>query len=183
MDFLAHTHTHTHRPQHATAPLPLQDLTAGIRSVIGSGTGQDWCGHSNLPNHWPAYDALRHELQAPAPRSPVMRVSPGASAARARPMHPLAARPSVPMGGQGLTLVHAAQYNGSRTEQVSPAHVHHPYLPPSLPATPPPPSVQATPMFKQHWALVPSIFALWALAVLFSIGPTVCYVCCLIPPF
>ena len=36
-------------------------------------------------------------------------------------------------------------------------------------------------MSKQHWALVPSIFAPWILAVHFSVGPTVCYVCCLIP--
>ena len=38
-------------------------------------------------------------------------------------------------------------------------------------------------MSKQHWALVPSIFAPWTLAVHFSIGPTVCDVCCLVPGF
>ena len=36
-------------------------------------------------------------------------------------------------------------------------------------------------MAKQHQALVPSIFAPWILTVHFSIGSTVCYVCCLIP--
>ena len=35
-------------------------------------------------------------------------------------------------------------------------------------------------MAKQHPALVRSIFAPWILAVHFSIGPTVCYVCCVI---
>ena len=47
----------------------------------------------------------------------------------------------------------------------------------------PPPFVQATPMSKQHWALVPSIFAPLILAVRFSIGPTVCHVCFVIPWF
>ena len=35
-------------------------------------------------------------------------------------------------------------------------------------------------MSKQHEALFPSIFTLWILAVHFSIGPSVFYVCCLI---
>ena len=41
-----------------------------------------------------------------------------------------------------------------------------PFTPP-----PPPPFVQATPVFEQYEALVPSIFALWILVVHFSIGP------------
>ena len=47
-----------------------------------------------------------------------------------------------------------------------------------------PPLVQATPMSKQHWALVPSIFALLILAVCFSTQRfTVCHVCFLVPCF
>ena len=41
------------------------------------------------------------------------------------------------------------------------------------PRPPLPLLVQTTPMPKQYWALV--LFALWILAVHFSIGPIVCY--------
>ena len=36
---------------------------------------------------------------------------------------------------------------------------------------------QATPMAKQHWALVLSLFAPWISVVQFSIGPVLCAVC------
>ena len=48
---------------------------------------------------------------------------------------------------------------------------------------PRPPRGQATPMSKQRWVLVPSIFGPWILAVHCSIGPAVSYACCLIPCF
>ena len=40
---------------------------------------------------------------------------------------------------------------------------------------------RSMPVPKQHQALVPSMFAPWIVAVHFSIGPAVCYVCCLMP--
>ena len=46
---------------------------------------------------------------------------------------------------------------------------------------PRPPFVPATPMAKQHQALVPSLLAPWKLAVRFSMGPTACDVCCVMP--
>ena len=50
----------------------------------------------------------------------------------------------------------------------------HGTTPPSLPSpldvvAPTPPFVQATPMSKQHWALLPSIFAAWILGVHFPL--------------
>ena len=52
-----------------------------------------------------------------------------------------------------------------------------------LPPPPPRTLVPATPMSKQHLALVPSIFALLILAVCFSIRSIVCHVFFLIPWF
>ena len=48
---------------------------------------------------------------------------------------------------------------------------------------PPAPFVQATPVSKQHWALVPSTFAPLILTVPFSMRSTVCHVCFVIPWF
>ena len=56
---------------------------------------------------------------------------------------------------------------------------NHMQVPPPAPR-PPPAFVQATPMSKQHQALVPSIFAPLILAVRFSIRSNVCF---LIPWF
>ena len=47
------------------------------------------------------------------------------------------------------------------------------------PPTPPPPC-QATPVSKQHQAVVLSILAPWILALRFVIGQVVCHVCCLV---